>query len=137
MSTKPGQCSRAPVARSRFAYGLAAAALFIVELVIALFVRDSFVRPYLGDTLAVILVYLGLRAVTRLRVMPATLCALAIAFAVEFAQWFHLVEALGLTSNAVARTVLGMGFEWQDFIAYTAGAGLVLAAEALTGRWRS
>ena len=50
----------------RWGYALAALVLFAVEVVIALFVRDAFVRPYLGDVLAVMLVYAVLRAVTPL-----------------------------------------------------------------------
>ena len=36
----------------RWSYALAAALLFAVEVAIALYVRDRFVRPYLGDVLA-------------------------------------------------------------------------------------
>ncbi|MCW3846698.1 DUF2809 domain-containing protein [Sphingomonas sp. LB-2] len=106
-------------------------ALFAVEVLIALFVRDRFVRPYLGDVLAVILVYLGLRAVLRIEVMPALVVALAIAFAVEFGQLIGILDMLGLRSNAVARIVLGSGFEVKDLLAYLAGAAIVLAAERL------
>ena len=53
-------------------YALAAVILFAIEVVIALYVRDRFVRPHLGDTLAVLLVYCGLRATTRIGVVPST-----------------------------------------------------------------
>jgi hypothetical protein len=118
--------------------GYAAAALIVllVEIIIALFVRDAFVRPYLGDTLAVILVYLALRAVTGLRVLPAALIALVIAFVVEFGQWFGLVDRIGLGGSPVARVALGTGFEPLDFVAYTAGALAILAFEALRANIR-
>ncbi|MCW5910752.1 MAG: DUF2809 domain-containing protein [Cyclobacteriaceae bacterium] len=32
-------------------------AIFIAEVLIALFVHDSFIRPYVGDVLVVILIY--------------------------------------------------------------------------------
>ncbi len=103
--------------------------LFAVEVIIALFVHDRFVRPYLGDVLAVVLVYCGLRALFALGPWPAAGIAFAVAAAIEFGQWFGLLDLLGLRGNAVARVVLGTGFDWKDFLAYGAGAALALIVE--------
>ncbi len=111
-------------------YALAALALFLVEVAIALWVKDRFIRPYGGDVLATILVYLALRAVTDLRVMPASLVALGLSFMVEGAQAFDLVARLGLADNVPARTILGTAFAVEDLLAYTAGALIVLVCEA-------
>ncbi len=51
------------VSHPRAAYLIAALFIFAVEVVIALYVRDDFVRPYLGDVLAVMLVYCAVRTV--------------------------------------------------------------------------
>ncbi len=115
-------------------YALAAVALFLVEVVIALSVKDRFIRPYGGDVLATILVYLALRAVTHLRVMSAAITALAISFLVEIAQALDLVTALGLSHNETARTVLGTSFAIGDLAAYTIGAVLVLVFERICAR---
>ena len=112
-------------------YALATIALLGIEIAIARFVHDSIVRPYIGDSLAVMLVYLALRAVTPLRVVPAVATAFAIACAIEVGQYFHLVDALGLGSSRVARVVLGTSFELTDFVAYGGGAMCVLAVEAV------
>ena len=114
-------------------YALAALALFLVEVAIALGVKDRFIRPYGGDVLATILVYLALRAVTDLRVMPAALAALAISFLVEIAQALDLVTRLGLSHNETARTVLGTSFAVGDLAAYSAGAIIVIIVERLRG----
>ena len=111
-------------------YTIATLLLFEVEVCIALFVRDAFVRPYLGDLLAVILVYCGLRAVTRIGVGAAVGVALAIAFAVEFGQLIHILDRLGI-ENQMVRMVLGTGFEVKDLFAYSAGGALVLLIERL------
>lgn len=116
-----------PVRRS--SYAIAAVAILIIEIGIALFVRDRFVRPYVGDTLAVILVYLVLRSTTPLRVVPATVIALTIAFAVELGQLFGFLNLVGLGTNPVARVVFGTGFETRDLLAYAIGALCVLAIE--------
>lgn len=115
----------------RLPYALAAALVLAVEIVVALFIHDRIIRPHLGDSLAVILVYLGLRAFTPLRVLPSNATALAIATAIEFGQLFHLVDRLGLGGNAVARVVIGTGFDPKDFAAYAAGGVLVLLIEAV------
>lgn len=55
----------------RLVYSAAAVALFCVEVAIAAFVNDSFVRPYIGDVLAILLVYTALRAATPLSLRSA------------------------------------------------------------------
>lgn len=110
-------------------YLAAAIVLFAIEVLIALFVRDDFVRPYIGDVLAVALVYTGLRAVTLLGVNAALAVTLAIAFAIEVAQVLGLLAALGLGDNAVARVVLGGTFDWADLAAYVAGAAIIALIE--------
>ena len=118
---------------SRLAYAIAAAVL-ATEVGIAVYVHDSLVRPYIGDVLAVILVYLGLRAVTPLSVRMAVLLSLAIATVIEFAQLFHVLNAVGLGHSRVARIVLGGAFDLEDLACYGAGAAVVLAAEYLRKR---
>jgi hypothetical protein len=103
-------------------------------VLIALFVRDTLVRPYLGDTLAVALVYCGLRAVLPLRPGPAAVLAFAVAAAIEFGQYVDVLDMLGLRSNPIARVVLGTGFDPRDFIAYLAGALLAFGVEHLRAR---
>ena len=110
-------------------YTLAALILFIVEVLIALFKRDGIVRPYVGDVLAVALVYAGLRAVTPLRLVPALAVTLAVAFAIEFAQLFGLLGAMGLGDNGLARVVLGGVFDPMDLVAYVSGAVLIVGIE--------
>lgn len=103
-------------------------------MVIALFVRDRFVRPYLGDVLAVVLVYCGLRAVLPLRPVPAAALAFAIGVLVEIGQAVGILDMLGLRDNQIAAVVLGTGFEWHDFVAYAAGAALSLIGERIFAR---
>lgn len=117
--------------RVKQGYLAVAIGLFTIEVLIALFVRDEFVRPYVGDVLAVAFVYAALRAVTPLGLIPALALTLAIALGVEIAQALNLLDAIGLRDNAVAHTVLGGVFDWADLAAYTAGAVLVIAVERL------
>jgi len=118
----------------RKAYALAAIFLFVVEVLIALFVRDQFVRPYLGDVLAVMLVYAVLRAATPMGVASALCVALAIALVIEVAQALNLLGALGLADNRFARIVLGGAFDMLDMAAYLAGGAAILAIEIAARR---
>lgn len=113
---------------------MAAIILLAVEVMIALFVTDTLVRGYVGDVLAVMLVYAMLRAVTPLGAIAAAAISLVIALAIEIAQALNLLGALGLSDNTFARVVLGGSFDWLDIAAYVAGALIVLAVELLRGK---
>jgi hypothetical protein len=79
--------------------------------------------------LAVVLVYLALRAITPLDIGRSAAAALAIACAIELAQWFHLADRLGI-HDRLARVLLGTGFDAADFLAYAGGAVAALVVEA-------
>ena len=123
--------------RIRPYYAAFTALVLVAEIGIAAFMHDGFVRPYLGDSLAVALVYFGLRAIAPLGIVRAMLVALAIAVAIELGQLFGLLWMLGLDRNPIARVVLGTGYDPRDFIAYGAGAAAVAVGEAIRRRrWR-
>lgn len=117
--------------RLRLPYALAALVVFVTEICIALYVHDAVIRPYIGDSLAVILVYLSLRAVTPMSVFQALASALVFAFAIEFGQMFHLIDRLGLRGNRIAGFILGGYFDMKDLAAYVAGAVVALLVESL------
>ncbi|MEI6950803.1 DUF2809 domain-containing protein [Paraflavisolibacter sp. H34] len=108
-----------------------AAVLFVVEVLIALFVRDHFIRPYVGDYLVVILIYCAVRTFLNASALKVAIGVLLFAYCVEVLQYYHLVERLGLSGNKIAKTVIGYGFEWLDLLAYTLGIATVLLAERL------
>ncbi|NEU09363.1 DUF2809 domain-containing protein [Flavihumibacter sp. R14] len=103
--------------------------LFVTEVLIALFVRDAFIRPYFGDFLVVILLYCIVRMFWNFPVLPTVLAILAFAYLLETLQYFNLVEHLGLQHSELARTVIGTGFAWGDMLAYTLGGVAIWVAE--------
>lgn len=107
--------------------------LFILEVIIALYVRDSIIRPYGGDFLVVIMLYYGVRAFINASPWKIAIAVLAFSFLIETMQYFNLVDKLGLTNIIVAKTVLGYGFEWKDIIAYTLGIITVLIIDTKLG----
>lgn len=118
-----------PALTWRPGYARAAALLLLVEVVIALWIRDRFVRPYLGDLLAVILVYLSLRAISTLRPRPAAIIAFLVGLIVEVGQAAGLLELVGLADQGFARVLFGTSFSVGDIVCYTVGAVLALAVD--------
>ena len=112
-------------------YFVLAIGFFIAEVAIALFVNDAFIRPYFGDVLVVILMYCFLRSFFRLCALKCAIAVLLIAYAIETLQYFNLAVRLKLEHSALARTVLGHWFAWEDLVAYTAGFLIVVFAEQL------
>ncbi|MBC7422038.1 MAG: DUF2809 domain-containing protein [Ferruginibacter sp.] len=110
-------------------YFLMAIGLFIIEVLIALYMHDRIVRPYIGDLLVVILIYCFVKAFVNTPVFKTAVAVLVFSYAVEVSQYFKLVEVLGLGKSTFARIILGSSFEWVDMLAYTAGILIVLAIE--------
>jgi hypothetical protein len=112
-----------------FRYFLFAVILFIIELLIALFVRDRFIRPYFGDYLVVILIYCAVRTFVEVSPLKIAIGVLLFSYTIESLQYFNIVDRLGLSHNLIAKTVIGYGFEWWDLLAYSLGIVTVLIVE--------
>jgi hypothetical protein len=110
-------------------YFLIAIILFTVEIMIALFVTDNIIRPYVGDFLVVILVYCFVRSFFKISILKAAIGTLVFAFVIEFLQYLNFIELIHLKHSRIANLVLGNLFQWIDLIAYTLGVLLVLLIE--------
>ncbi len=95
--------------------------IFLVEVVIALFVKDRFIRPYGGDILVVMLMYFFFKSFIQIRPLWLVIGVVVFAYLVEIGQYFQLVEGLGMQDNIVMRTVIGSSFSWGDMVCYTIG----------------
>jgi hypothetical protein len=103
--------------------------LFFIEVLIALYVNDQFIRPYLGDVLVVILIYCFLKSFLKLPVLTVAIAVLAFTFTIEFLQFLNTVEKLGLEQSKIARTIIGTSFSWIDLLTYIIGFIIVLIIE--------
>ena len=102
---------------------------FVIEVLIALYVKDDFVRPYVGDYLVVMLIYCAVRTFIKANPVKIAIAVLLFAYLIEILQYFRIVDRLGLSGNPVAKTVIGYGFEWWDMLAYTLGVLTILVVE--------
>lgn len=111
--------------KRRIIFAAAFAALLTVEVLIALYVHDSFVRPYLGDVLAVITLYALARAVFPKKPAALSPIVTAFAFATELVQLTGLASLFG--EGSFLAVLIGSRFDPVDLLCYLAG-GLVCAA---------
>ena len=114
--------------RQRLIYGAAAVVLLAAEILIALFVRDAFVRPYGGDILVVILLGCLVRAVFSRQIPYLALWVFFFAAAVEGAQ------ALGIASLipdgwTVLKIAVGSSFSVWDLVCYGVGCAVFFFVE--------
>jgi hypothetical protein len=105
--------------------------LFSIEVLIALFVKDSLIRPFVGDVLVVCLIYCFLRIFLNFSVWKIALGVLVFACLIEISQYFDFVKLIGFENNRVISIMLGRTFEWSDFAAYFAGFLLILFFEKI------
>ena len=105
--------------------------LFITEVIIAVYVHDSFVRPYIGDVLVVILIYCFFLSFLKLPKLKVAISTLLFAFVVETLQYFNFVQILGLQHSKLANIIIGNSFAWADMVAYVAGIIIVVVADKI------
>lgn len=112
-----------------FRYFFCALVLFITEVLIAVFVHDTFIRPTFGDVLVVMLMYCGIRTFVEASYRSVTLVTLLLAYIIEVTQYFNLIVYLGLEHSTLARCILGSSFSWGDMLAYTVGVAVIWVVE--------
>ena len=103
--------------------------LLVIECLIGAFVRDAFIRPYVGDMLVTVLLCCLVRVFFPecSRLLPVWVFGFAAA--VECSQLLNLPKLLGLEGTALA-VALGATFDWKDLLCYAVGCGLFALAEA-------
>ena len=113
--------------KKRFFYIISFLLIFCIEVLIALYVRDNFIRPYVGDMLVVVLVYSFVRIFLPTGIPRMPFYVFLFACFVEVLQYFRLVETLGITNRA-ARIILGSTFDWADIACYAVGCVFIVRA---------
>ncbi len=110
-------------------YGGIFAAILVSEILIALFVRDAFIRPYGGDILVTILICAFVRIFFPRGIRLLPLYVFLFAAAVEALQYFDFVRLIGLADNPFFSVLLGRSFSWIDIVCYGIGCAVFALAE--------
>lgn len=118
------------VMKKRWIYAAAAGGLLALEIVIAVYVRDAFIRPYGGDILVTVLLCCLLRAFFLFGIPYLPLGVFLFAAAVEFAQALGIASLIPHSWTAV-RIIVGSAFSVWDLVCYAVGCVLFWGAERL------
>ena len=102
-----------------FFYAICFVVILVVEIIIGIYVRDNFVRPYMGDALVVVLIYCFIRIFIPNGLSQLPLYVLAFACFIEILQY----------SNRILRIALGSTFDLKDMVSYAGGYVFILLAE--------
>lgn len=113
-------------------YLIASIILFIVEVLIAIFLKDGFIRHTFGDYLAVILLYCMFKSCITTKPFYIAIVVLIISYGIEFLQLTNFLEIINLDNNKLAKIILGSTFSFSDLIAYTLGFISILIFEFQT-----
>lgn len=99
--------------------------LLLIEIIIALYIRDAIVRPYIGDILVIILMYSFIRSFTN-RIKYLEIWLLVFSVSIEFVQYFNVVELIGLENNRFVSIIIGTTFDIKDIICYVIGTTIIV-----------
>ena len=111
--------------KKRIVYGILTFLLLFIEVLIALFVHDCIIRPYVGDILVVILLYTFVRIWIPEKIRLLQLYIFLFASCVELLQMIHIVEILGVENNTFLRVLMGSVFDVQDILCYGIGCTIL------------
>ena len=95
--------------------------LFLIESLIAIFIHDNFIRPYLGDLLVIILIYCFISIFLKIEIKLLPLYIFIFAVIVEGLQYIHILERLKLNHIPILKIVLGSTFDIKDILCYFIG----------------
>lgn len=103
----------------------------LIEIFIALFVHDKFVRPYIGDVLVVVLIYLFIKIFLKEPIKLLPLYIFIFSVVVEILQYFNIVDVLGLSDNRFLSTLIGTTFDMKDIICYLIGCVILFVCQSI------
>lgn len=115
--------------KTRKYFAALSAILLTAEIFIALFVRDSFIRPYGGDILVTVLLCCIVRTVFPKGIKYLPVWIFLFAAAVETAQYYDIVSLMGLSHIPFFNILIGSVFSWEDIVCYGVGCAVFYTAE--------
>lgn len=123
--------------KQRIMYLIMFVLLLFIEVLIALYVKDSFVRPYIGDVLVVIVLYCFIRIFLPDKFSLLPLYIFVVAAGVEVLQYINLVQILGLENNRFMSLLIGSVFDIKDIGCYGLGCLILGVIEFVKAKYKS
>ena len=113
--------------KKRTGYFLTFLALLAVEILIGAFVRDAFIRPYVGDILVTVLLCCLGRTIISRKFSWLPIAVFGFSAIVECAQLIDIPVLKG----TLLGIILGSTFDWADILCYGIGCLIFWIAEEL------
>lgn len=116
----------------RLAFAAATIILVFIEVMIALFVHDHIVRPYVGDIIVVIVIYTFMRiwiSQGHKLLIPAIFIFSVL---VELLQYINIVGILGLSDSRFFRILIGGVCDPKDIVCYAIGCLILVGCEHIS-----
>lgn len=95
--------------------------LFLIEVLIAIFLKTGFIRHTVGDFLVVILIYCFFKSFFKVNSIKLAIAVFLFALCIELLQLLNILSLFGLDNNKVAILLLGSTFHLSDVVAYFLG----------------
>lgn len=114
-----------------FKYLAAFLITFFIEVIIALFIKNNFVRGFIGDVLVMVLMYCFIKIFISKEIKLLPLYLFIFATSVEAAQYFNIVEKLNLQDSKFFRIIIGTTFDINDILCYFAGAVILFVFQKI------
>lgn len=115
----------------RLLYVIGTLLLLVTEVLIALFVHDSIIRPFIGDMLVVILIGFFVRIFIPRGVKILPLPIFLFAIVIEILQYYDIAGVLGFKDNRFMSVLIGGTFDLHDIVCYAIGCVVLFLIEIL------
>ena len=113
----------------RTVYAVMFMVIFLIEVIIALFIKDRFIRPYVGDLLVTMLLCALIRIFIPNKITALPIFVFLFSVFVEIAQYVDIVELLGFENSKLLSVLIGRSFSVIDIICYALGCILFFLAD--------
>ena len=101
--------------KKRLYYLITFIILMVIEILIAVYVHDSFIRPYVGDILVIGVLYTLIRVILPERIPYLPYLLFVFATTIEILQYFDFSSLFDFMNSKVLKIVLGSTFDIKDF----------------------
>lgn len=110
-------------------YLIIALIIFVIEVLIAIYLKYGFIRYTFGDYLVVILLYCFIKSFIKTIPIIVAIPVLIFSYTIELLQLINILGSLNLNNNHLLKFIFGSTFQISDLVAYTLGILTVLIIE--------
>lgn len=97
---------------------------FLLEVIIALYIKNNIIRNYIGDVLIIICIYFLIKTIFENKFKNIAIYILILGILVEILQYFNITQYIAGNSKAL-KIILGSTFDIKDIICYVVGYGII------------